>query len=312
MSKLGVRNFSGPFDWYFNYDFEAVLHCIETEFEGFLDKRNLVLEENGQEFRDIKNHFLYVHEVKTTFEDDYEKILHKYQRRIAVFMEEIKKRTCFIRGVHNQEELSYVKDHEDYINKVIKKYNKENEIIYVVIGVGDCSFSHPFYRGKAHDRSREGIRSLFDLEPKLQEYCIQHFDENKRYRNLTFDLQSENQNLQKIVEKYNLLLRLEKADIKEDRLPPKAIIYGMSLIGKILYQKIRKKCEILFFVDKDPKEGSYEGTPVIRYDEFRGEEYAEIPIIVTPYYFFDNIEADMKRRYGEMNLVSVLKILERS
>ncbi|MCM1103416.1 MAG: papain-like cysteine peptidase [Clostridium sp.] len=66
MSKLGVRNFSGPFDWYFNYDFEAVLHCIETEFEGFLDKRNLVLEENGQEFQDIKNHFLYVHEIKTT------------------------------------------------------------------------------------------------------------------------------------------------------------------------------------------------------------------------------------------------------
>ena len=41
MSKLGIRSFSGPFDWY-QSDFSGVLNCLDNDFDDFLEKKNLV------------------------------------------------------------------------------------------------------------------------------------------------------------------------------------------------------------------------------------------------------------------------------
>ena len=59
LSKLGLRNASGPFDWYVS-DFSSVLAQIENEFQDFMKRENLEIDiDNPKIFRD-KNMILFV------------------------------------------------------------------------------------------------------------------------------------------------------------------------------------------------------------------------------------------------------------
>ena len=52
-----------------------------------------------------KYFFQMGHEIRNSFEEEYESINEKYMRRIKCFREQIKQKTCFIRTVYNVEEL---------------------------------------------------------------------------------------------------------------------------------------------------------------------------------------------------------------
>jgi hypothetical protein len=43
MSKYGLRELSEPFDWCFS-ELEGVLHMINTDFEQFLDIKNISID----------------------------------------------------------------------------------------------------------------------------------------------------------------------------------------------------------------------------------------------------------------------------
>lgn len=131
MSKLGIRDFSGPFDWYIS-DFKGVVQCLQNDFHDFLNKKNLVITDNKNIFDDIKYNFRFNHEIKSNFENDYEKIYSKYMRRIEVFKNKIIKETCFIRAIKDAEELKYIKNNFGMIKGAIKRYNNKNDVIYVV------------------------------------------------------------------------------------------------------------------------------------------------------------------------------------
>ena len=53
-------------------------------------------------------------------------------RRINYFKEQIKHKTCFIRAVYSVDEFKYIQANQQFINSIIKKFHKDNEIIYVV------------------------------------------------------------------------------------------------------------------------------------------------------------------------------------
>ncbi|MCM1024839.1 MAG: papain-like cysteine peptidase [Roseburia sp.] len=81
MSKLGLRNFSGPFDWFLS-DFDSVINQIDKEFIDFMKKENLeIIDNNPKAFRNIKYNFYCNHDIKENFETEYIDIYNKYIRR---------------------------------------------------------------------------------------------------------------------------------------------------------------------------------------------------------------------------------------
>ena len=132
MSKMGIRCTSGPFDWYISGEFKGVLSCLENDFSDFLCKDNLEVTNAGTSITNTKYLFHMGHEIKNSFEQDYESINEKYMRRIKCFREQIKQRTCFIRVIYNVKELRYILENQAFINDIIKKFNIDNEIIYIV------------------------------------------------------------------------------------------------------------------------------------------------------------------------------------
>ena len=309
MSKLGIRSYSGPFDWYIS-DFKGVIQCLQNDFYDFLNKKNLRMTDEKNVFEDIKYQFRFNHEIRTDFETDYEMIHRKYLRRIDIFKNHIQRETCFIRAIKNYEEFKYIKNNLESIKEVVKKYNQTNDIIYIV---SNSVISDIFERGGVHPFyfvdffysavNKRELRALFDSNTELQNFCIQNFDENKRNKNLVFDLQQQNLQLEISAYRYELLDGIDKIDTERINIPKKIIIYGAGKIGKKFYQKIGNKCEVLFFVDGNPQTDFYCGTRIIKYEEFEGDRFSQIPIIITPCYEFQSIYANLIKKYGEMNIV---------
>lgn len=310
MSKLGIRSSSGPFDWYIS-SFEGVLNCLEEDFEDFLKKENIKLDENKIAFWNMKYSFYLGHEIKVSFEKDYDSICRKYAHRINNFQEQIKRKTCFIRAIQNVQELEYILNNLPRINAVIKKSNEANEIVYIVNRniAKKQSLSYPFFivSSSYGGSSMEELRTLFDTNMELQDFFIHNFDETKRYKNLLFDLQKQNNRLEY---RYDLMDKIDRIDLKKIDIPQKIIIYGAGRVGKNFYHKICGRCKVLFFIDQNPKENSYEEVPVIPYGELFSD-YFNIPIIVTACYEYWEIRERLLDQYGELNIMSITDFFER-
>lgn len=309
MSKLGIRNCSGPFDWYIS-GFEGVLECIEKDFYDFLDINNLEVVSNGIAIRDRKHDFHLGHEIKVSFEKDYDAIYQKYMRRIDVFREQIKKKTCFIRAVRDSGELLYIQNNMQDINRIIKRQNVENEIIYIVSNsiLGSWNLTYPFFvvTSSYEGKRLEEIRKLFDNEKKLQGFCIENFDEKKRYQNMIFDLQKESR---RIEYRYWLVTKIETMDFDKTSIPNEIIIYGAGTIGKVFYHKIKNMCKVLFFLDSKPQNDNYgEGVPVIQRNKMN-TKYSGVAIIITPCYEYQEIKAGLIDLYGDLNIIPLTDLL---
>lgn len=300
LSKLGLRSFSGPFDWYISSDFEGVLSCLENDFEDFLKKDNLEIGNNQVVFKDTKHGFALGHEVRTSFEQEYDFVLQKYTRRINRFRDQIKQNTCFIRAVFDEKELAYIQNNSQYIDSIIKKNNINNDIIYIVSHLinGSEDLSKPFFVVKTSYAAKNKIelRGLFDSNEELINYCINNFDEKIRYRNMVFDLQKENQEMEY---RYDIMNKIDKIDLVQTNIPDKIIIYGAGRIGKYFYHKVKNKCEVCLFIDRSPKgAASFEEVSVFSFGRsIKGFE--GIPIIVTPCYEYEEIKTSLINVYGE-------------
>lgn len=170
----------------------GVISCIENRFEDFLSKENLEKVPDSKAFQDLKYGFVFNHEITHSLEADYEYIRDKYNRRIALFLEKIKERTCFIRAVRHPKEIEYIAQNCDYINFLIKRDNPENEIIYLVldhfrlpVALQDA---HNIYQLNIHkyNGERKELDKLFDQSPLFLQWCREHSEEQMRKRNLIF------------------------------------------------------------------------------------------------------------------------------
>ncbi len=308
MSKLGIRSFSGPFDWY-QSDFSGVLNCLDNDFDDFLEKKNLVQLDIEGQFKDLKHGFLYIHELKSKLENDYEEIYCKYMRRICLFREQIKERTCFIRCIRDRQELEYIKKNSEYIDSIIKKFNVDNGIIYVISNkISNNEILAPeFFKVESvySGDNRNELRNLFDSNENLKEFCISNFCENKRMKNLFFDLQKENQKLEKelsyawsVSDKHLVLFQMmvrwvslnargiNFADYFETKGYRKIAIYGLSYIGKCLIDElIETNIQVAYGIDKNEKR-NYKEIEVFTPDHQLAPVDA---IIVTAVTYFDEI-----------------------
>lgn len=223
-----------------------------------------------------------------------------------MFSESKLRRRPVLCAVRDSEELLYIQDNMQYINRIIKKQNVKNEIIYIVSssisGSDDVSF--PFFVVKSsYEGNRiEEIRKLFDDEVKLLDFYKDNFDAKKRYKNMVFDLQKENR---RIEYRYWMITKIEEIDFNKIKIPKEIIIYGAGTIGKAFYHKIKKICKVLFFMDGKPKEVCYDGIPVVQRNEMNNK-YSDITIVITPCYEYQEIKDGLLDIYGELNIISLI------
>ncbi|MBE5812501.1 MAG: hypothetical protein E7314_02450 [Clostridiales bacterium] len=190
MSTLGLRCFSGPFDWCHS-NLDSILKIIETDFTDFMLKDNLkIVPDQHNYLIDTKYEFYYYHDIKSNLETEYQAIYDKYNRRITKFIEASKKTTCFFRAVRSNEEIEYIKENKEYIFNTIRKNNSNNEIVFLLLqDMPDLPNDITWFKLniKNYTPKLYEMTTLFNNSPKLLEFCNSNLltkekiDENKKY-----------------------------------------------------------------------------------------------------------------------------------
>lgn len=175
------------------------MHFLENDFADFMERENLELVDGKvKEFKDAKWGILFNHDVHISLEKEYDDIYKKYMRRIKKYRKALREGACLIRAIRDEEELKYIYENANHIEEVIKSYNKNNEIIYLMLeNIRFCppaNFDEKMFILKIAEyrgTNNEVLRSLFDTNPDFIDYCINSYDARRRKVNLSFDLKKE-------------------------------------------------------------------------------------------------------------------------
>ena len=192
LSKLGLRSFSGPFDWYFSNDFSSVVSLVENRFSDFFVRENLEPCELPYQFWDIEHDFFFMHDndAGEPFDDAYPKIKEKYIKRANRFLEAIIEPTCLFRTVGSNDEIDYINEDYIHINNVFKSFNANNEIVYILFqGMKELDSHCHQYILDISERPdvEETMRAMFDHNNELLSYCSSLLSVEHRNKNLRYD-----------------------------------------------------------------------------------------------------------------------------
>ena len=262
LSKLGLRNFSGPFDWYFS-DFDSVINQIDNEFIDFMKKENLeIIENKPAEFRDKKYNFYCNHDIKENFDKEYADIYNKYTKRAKRFIESIKNPTCFFRAVRSEKEIEYIVNNADYIESILKRYNSNNSIVYILLN-GMSSLPNNFrwfrlildqYISKTHE-----MRNMFNQSMELMQFCKTLLKPEQMSLNKKFDNQQNGQKARAAEINYYVTNDIDGVDKKilnifniQNR--ESFYIWGGGKYGISLYQYlIKRNVKVKAIIDNRPR-----------------------------------------------------------
>ncbi len=346
MSKYGLRSFSGLFDWLITFDFSWVLRCIETDFKDFLQQENLEpltasdfgwlyhfykteskaflrqreleLIDTPRKFKEKHSGFMFIHE-EHNYITEFNVVKQKYEKRIKNFIMACHKKTCFLRRVPEERELEYIVGHADYIKKVIGKYNKENDIIFLVNKEIPIPLNLPFkvYRTPIDliDPSFLGLRSHFDGATEFLGYCWSNYPRYALISNLQFDYEKESKRERALknekslkrekdnIMRYRTMTAIANHDFSKDRFPPEIMIYGAGNLGRTLYKRIFNYTHVECFIDRSKFGTEIQGVPVRPLDALK--DIKEACIIVSTTYDFEAIKASLQERCAGALVVSL-------
>lgn len=133
LERIGLRDSSYPFDWLIS-SFDSVLELINNGFEDFLRLDFMQqYSSNPSCFINNKYNIYFYHDFDKykKCEEQIDEINNKYRRRINRFYNNIHEPTLFIRYIKDQEEGDYIKLNFDEIRNSLRKYNVNNDIIFV-------------------------------------------------------------------------------------------------------------------------------------------------------------------------------------
>lgn len=194
LEKLGLRNTSSPFDWCIT-DFEMNIKLIDNKFDDFMNLENLSQSRRNRNiYMDTKYNDFFFHDFSEykSLSSQYAQVKAKYDRRIERFLHNITKPTLFIRYISNESknsngrssELEWIENNQDYILKILKKYNSQNKIIYI----GDYNTHSDIikiYHVQIEENdvvSRSPIMNNKELYPLMKSFHIKGQEKNiKRY-----------------------------------------------------------------------------------------------------------------------------------
>lgn len=183
LRRYEVRKKAYPFDWIIT-DLKSVIELIENEFLNFTALKYLEKkEENNIVFYDNNAYSLirFIHDFNENC-DNTVLIQDKYQRRIQRFYQDIKSETLFVRYVINQGEYKYILKKHDKISKLLKSFNSNNDIIYIVNDDIKINYFFNFLKNiKVYsvekDLNESVAKKFLDKNIKLKKYIIGSFYE---------------------------------------------------------------------------------------------------------------------------------------
>ncbi|MEK1310394.1 hypothetical protein HCY59_09550 [Limosilactobacillus fermentum] len=192
LEELGLRNTSSPFDWNISL-FEGVIKAIDNEFDEFMMYDNIVQSEKyRQNYYDPKYKMWFFHDFNKyePLKKQYSKVKEKYDRRILRFLNNINEPTLFFRYIFNEpgfeSELNWIEKNYAYIEKVIKKHNTKNRIIYIGDELTHSDIVSIFNVQKDKDDlvSRHPIINNIELKKIIDNESVEgQLDNIKRFRN---------------------------------------------------------------------------------------------------------------------------------
>lgn len=140
LERIGLRETSSPFDWLIS-DFEGVIRAIDNHFADWLNYDNMLQNiEHKMQYKDEFYGCQFFHDFNEIepLENQIDEVREKYKRRIERFYRIISEPTMFIRYIKNtktesgeNKELIYIEENYEYILKIIKLYNSNNDIIFI-------------------------------------------------------------------------------------------------------------------------------------------------------------------------------------
>lgn len=318
MGRHGLRNCSGPFDWYFS-DFESVLKLMETDFNDFMARKNLSVDANDPKiFNDKKYGFLCNHDIQNDFETEYEEIYQKYMRRADRFLQDTKEPTCFIRAVRSEQEILYIEESRNYIYDVIKKRNDNNEIIFLLLNrMKELPNSFLWFRlgCEQYVRKTFEMRMMFETSERFSEYCRKNIlspdciKQNKEFDREHFGIDNKISMLVYNLDFYDIEPELRKTypDLEQG-----IYLFGAGTYGEIVSLYLIKKGIILKgVIDNNPKKqgGLCNGIPIIPLSQI-GNERQNICITISDKKR-EEIEKQILDKHPDAVILTLRNIIER-
>lgn len=199
LEKMGLRSFSGPFDWVISDNFRDVINLIDNHFEHFIEED--LLEQNIDNpylYRNTANGIRFYHDFDgyIPLHKQFEKVKEKYERRIKRFYEKVCKPSLFIRYITDSvlcsDEIDYILNNYEEILGILKRFNEQNELIVISHYANDRLFKlpHIFYvekdAGDSVNRnplfSNDELTSLLDAISTVDREKNKSFSSNKKKR----------------------------------------------------------------------------------------------------------------------------------
>ncbi len=131
--RIKRRSCSLPFDWLITSSFEKLFELIKCDFCDFLNPEFLFqLKQHPNYYRNTKWEIDFYHDFSAykPLENQLDNVTQKYNRRITRFFETIKEPSLFLRYI-TADDYPYIVENYNNILSFFKKYNPENEIIFV-------------------------------------------------------------------------------------------------------------------------------------------------------------------------------------
>lgn len=317
LERYGLRSVRSPFDWCIS-DWMGIEKALSTEFEKFMKLENLRLEQKGQ-FRDIYYNIYFPHELLAgeSLENKFVEIKYKFDKDIRGFYESIKKPTCFIRAIQNKEELIYLEENFTRIEAIIKKYNSENSILFLVQEVDFSeSIRLPFVYKVANYSNEDCERNImFEHNAGLVEYLHKVSLEEHRARNLQYSVKKIWNMHDKWWYRYRIMTMFDKADSKSLQRfltvnhVNSIVIWGAGYIGSCVHEIVNLVgVEVKYYLDAYSTSNQQNNIPVY------GVEPRELDvdmIVITPEWDIDFIKEKLREIYvNEPRYMGILEFLE--
>lgn len=136
LENHGYRDASGPFDWQSSTSLEDRIKLINSNFELFFDclRPDCLYQRQVPSVYLMKSCSTYlVHDFTEWKPLDVQlpDVIEKYKRRVKAFYNHIKEPSLFIYYLYGDDDVNYINNNYDFIISSLKKYNENNEIIFI-------------------------------------------------------------------------------------------------------------------------------------------------------------------------------------
>lgn len=184
LQREGMRDASYPFDWVIS-DWFGVQKLIKNHFDGFLDYDKLYQDKQYPQYYSNTTYGIsFYHDFSPyiPLAEQLNFVKNKYERRIERFYQDIGQPTLFLRYIATQAERDDIICSENEFEILLKSYNKENRILFII----NDDLSSPELQAFAvkKDENDRVARQFLEKNRKLLKYLRRFYPKRERRKNL--------------------------------------------------------------------------------------------------------------------------------